>query len=264
MSSVSSTSQGNRDATSPWARARKNWVTQLLLRLQTLKKEQLTQEEQAKPYFNLDMEKYAMVLEQIAWWDETHCKCEIGGMGTGKDIQILFMRDPDGLNLRRAEQTARKIGAAAEVIEADIRDPRAVETLFDQAVERFGSVEILVNNAGITAVGTALETNPEQWHQVMDTNATATFMMCRCGLPPMIQNGGGSIVNISRVLEPLLLKLNACFSVVPTITSPKSFTGLSTTMEGALSCPERTASPNVKHIHIVKQNRFISAPDEKG
>ena len=82
---VSSTSQGNRDATSAWARARKNWVTQLMIRLGTLKKEELTTEEQAKPCFDLDLDIYGIELEQTAWWDECHRKCEIGGMGTGKE-----------------------------------------------------------------------------------------------------------------------------------------------------------------------------------
>jgi hypothetical protein len=59
-----------------------------------------------------------------------------------------------------------------------------------------------------------------------------------------------------------LLKLKRCFIISPCITLPKSFTGLSTTMDGALSCPERLIKPAIKHIHIAEQNRFISAPGE--
>jgi 3-oxoacyl-[acyl-carrier protein] reductase len=122
------------------------------------------------------------------------------GQGLGARIAwviVNFIRDPEGINLRRAEQTAREIGEAAEVIEADIRDPRAVEALFDRAVEGFGSVEILVNNAGIIRDRTIGKMSGGEWQEVIDTNLTGTFHMCREAAKRLAD--GGHIVNLSSI-----------------------------------------------------------------
>ena len=90
-------------------------------------------------------------------------------------------------------------GGSAVALTGDVIRSQDCQRFVDETVKRFGHLNILVNNAGTSTVGTALETDPGQWHQVMDTNATGTFMMCRCGLPHMMKAGDGSIVNISSV-----------------------------------------------------------------
>lgn len=69
----------------------------------------------------------------------------------------------------------------------------------DETIKRFGRLNILVNNAGTSTVGTAIETTLDDWHRVIETNLTGIYLMCRVALPHIIDAGGGTIVNISSV-----------------------------------------------------------------
>ena len=130
-----------------------------------------------------------------------------GGTGIGAATARLMAKEGAFVAVtgRRAEplndvvKSIEDSGGRAIALPGDVSRPQDCQRVVGETIQRFGRLHILVNNAGTSAVGTALETNPEQWHQVMDTNATATFMMCRCGLPHIIKAGGGSIVNISSV-----------------------------------------------------------------
>ena len=85
-------------------------------------------------------------------------------------------------------------------ITCDVSQEADVARLVDEVVERCGTVDVLVNNAGLYA---SLEMRPfeqiplDEWRRVMDVNVASMFLMCRAVLPVMRQNGGGKIVNIS-------------------------------------------------------------------
>ncbi len=83
---------------------------------------------------------------------------------------------------------------------ADVADETAVEALVADAVERCGSIDVLVNNAGLYAsleMRAFTEIPLAEWRQVMDVNVASMFLMCRAVVPVMQRNGGGRIVNIS-------------------------------------------------------------------
>jgi NAD(P)-dependent dehydrogenase (short-subunit alcohol dehydrogenase family) len=130
-----------------------------------------------------------------------------GGTGIGAATARLMAKEGAFVAVagRRAEplnnvvKSVEDAGGRAIALAGDVIHQQDCQRFVDETVQRFGHLHILVNNAGTSTVGTAIETNPEQWHRVMETNATATFMMCRCGLPHIIKAGGGSIVNISSV-----------------------------------------------------------------
>jgi NAD(P)-dependent dehydrogenase (short-subunit alcohol dehydrogenase family) len=85
-------------------------------------------------------------------------------------------------------------------IQADVADERSVQRLVDEAVERCGTIDVLVNNAGLYASleMRSFEQIPlDEWRQVMDVNVASMFLMCRAVVPVMRANGGGRIVNIS-------------------------------------------------------------------
>ena len=102
-------------------------------------------------------------------------------------------------DLRGAEAAAEAfLGGVG--LTADIADEAAVQSLVDEVVERCGSIDVLVNNAGLYA---SLEMRPftdiplDEWRRVMDVNVASMFLMCRAVVPVMRERGGGRIVNIS-------------------------------------------------------------------
>jgi 3-oxoacyl-[acyl-carrier protein] reductase len=115
----------------------------------------------------------------------------------GADVVVNYVRDREGRNLKRARETAHRIGVRAVIMEADVRDPEAVHALFDGVIERFGKVDILVNNAGIVRDRTVKKMSDEEWREVVDTNLTGTFNLCREAARRMAQ--GGRIVSLSSI-----------------------------------------------------------------
>jgi 3-oxoacyl-[acyl-carrier protein] reductase len=107
---------------------------------------------------------------------------------------------------------AREHGVAAERFAADLGDGRQAEELVLRAIERFGRVDALVNNAGRTLVGPFLETEPAVWDEVIRTDLTAAFHTCRAVLPSMVERGSGTIVNIASRLAQIGVAETAAYS----------------------------------------------------
>jgi NAD(P)-dependent dehydrogenase (short-subunit alcohol dehydrogenase family) len=85
-------------------------------------------------------------------------------------------------------------------IAADVSDEQSVQRLVDETVERCGTIDLLVNNAGLYASleMRAFDQIPlDEWRRVMDVNVASMFLMCKAVVPVMRANGGGRIVNIS-------------------------------------------------------------------
>ena len=73
------------------------------------------------------------------------------------------------------------------------------ESLIARTVERYGAIDVLINNAGIIPRGPLLQTTDEMWHSALDVNLTAVFYLCRAAIPYMQKQGGGAIVNTSSM-----------------------------------------------------------------
>ena len=108
---------------------------------------------------------------------------------------------------RRADRLAKlqarieKSGGRAVAIGADVRDRKAMQAAFDAAEKAFGTVTILVNNAGIVHSGRAVELAEEEWRRVLSTNLDAVFYWAQEAARRMLAAGrGGAIVNIASVL----------------------------------------------------------------
>lgn len=82
----------------------------------------------------------------------------------------------------------------------DVNDAGAVEALIEATVKEFGSLGILVNNAGITQDQLAMRMKDEEWDAVIDTNLKAVFRLSRAVLRPMMKARGGRIINITSVV----------------------------------------------------------------
>jgi 3-oxoacyl-[acyl-carrier protein] reductase len=79
-------------------------------------------------------------------------------------------------------------------------NPEAIKGLFDQAVAAFGTVDVLINNAGITRDGLALRMKPDQWQSVIDTNLSGVFYCTQAFFKIASKARKGRIINISSVV----------------------------------------------------------------
>ena len=109
------------------------------------------------------------------------------------------------LAARRAERLSSLVeriegaGGEALAVATDVTNEAAVDNLFAQAIERFGTVDVLINNAGIADSTPVHEMSLETWHQVIETNLTSAFLCSRAAFRAMMGNGRGRIINIGSI-----------------------------------------------------------------
>jgi NAD(P)-dependent dehydrogenase (short-subunit alcohol dehydrogenase family) len=96
-------------------------------------------------------------------------------------------------------QTIRAAGGRAEFVHADVSRSADVQAMVQAAVERFGRLDVLFNNAGIAVFKGVLETSEEEWDRVLAVNLRGIFLGTKYAAPEMRRVGGGSIINTSSV-----------------------------------------------------------------
>ncbi len=94
----------------------------------------------------------------------------------------------------------RAMGSEAEAFGADVSDPAQCQDLVKRVLERFGALDVLVNNAGVTRDTLALRMKDEDWRNVLDTNLSSAFYLARGALRGMLRAGYGRVVNVSSVV----------------------------------------------------------------
>ncbi|MBF6074811.1 glucose 1-dehydrogenase [Nocardia beijingensis] len=94
---------------------------------------------------------------------------------------------------------AAELGDNAAYVHLDVREPDDWRKAVGEAVERFGSLSVLVNNAGIVNGNLLVAFELAEWQRIIDINLTGTFLGMQAATPAMIEAGGGSIINISSV-----------------------------------------------------------------
>ncbi len=115
----------------------------------------------------------------------------------GANVVVNYFNDPEGINRGRAKETADAIGAKAIMIDANVRDPAALSAMFTKALEQFGRVDIVVNNAGIIKDRSIKKMTHEEWQAVIDTNLTGVFNVCKLAAENI--SDSGRIVNLSSI-----------------------------------------------------------------
>lgn len=103
-------------------------------------------------------------------------------------------------------------GGQAEAFRADVTSEDEVRALEARVVERFGKVNILINNAGVNVRKRVTEFTLEEWRRVMDTNVTAAFLMCRSMIPHMTGQGYGRILNMTSIMSWVSLPGRAAYA----------------------------------------------------
>ena len=138
-----------------------------------------------------------------------------GGRGLGRAIALALgeagaetvIIGRTASDLHTTAQRVQRFGRRCHAIEADIAQSEELETLFENVLDEFGRVDILVNAAAIgrpagghTALPDRrafLDTSPDEWKRVLEVNLHATISLCQLVAPQMIQLGGGKVINVA-------------------------------------------------------------------
>lgn len=129
------------------------------------------------------------------------------GIGNGRAACILLARAGARVlvvdrDLALAERTVAMItaeGGTAAAASYDVTESAQCKAMVDDAVGRWGRLDLLDNNVGIGSRGSVVEESEEAWHQVMRVNVDSMFLTCKHAIPAMIASGGGAIVNVSSI-----------------------------------------------------------------
>lgn len=142
-----------------------------------------------------------------------------GGTGIGRACAVEFAREGAQVvvSARRNELLRDVVheietsGGQALAIAADVTKRESIESALAGAVEYFGRLDVVVNNAGAVVVADADHTSDEEWHRVIETNLTGAFFVSRAALPWLRKTGGGSIINIGSALGLVARKQRAAY-----------------------------------------------------
>ncbi len=139
--------------------------------------------------------------------------CVITGAGGGMGREAAQLFTAEGARVCVAdvsrEAADETVGLCPEgtafAHEVDVADENAVRKLYAATAERFGGVDVLYNNAGISPADDAsiLETNLDAWQRVQDVNTTGVFLCCKHGIPHLLERGGGSVINVASFVAVL-------------------------------------------------------------
>jgi NAD(P)-dependent dehydrogenase (short-subunit alcohol dehydrogenase family) len=123
------------------------------------------------------------------------------GSGIGKAMATGFAKAGGfvmvgDINLGAAQETVAELGGTHVAVAVDISDEESVARMVTSAVDTFGRIDVLCNNAGILDTMTLpAETTLEEWDRVLRINLTGTFLVTRAVLPVMLEQGAGAIIN---------------------------------------------------------------------
>ena len=104
-----------------------------------------------------------------------------------------------GRNAADLDSAQSKLGPQAHAVAADARSAGEVAQAVDTAVQRFGGLDVLVNNAGIGIMKNAADLSIADWQATIDTNLSGVFYYCHAAIPHLRRRGGGWIINISSL-----------------------------------------------------------------
>jgi NAD(P)-dependent dehydrogenase (short-subunit alcohol dehydrogenase family) len=131
--------------------------------------------------------------------------CVITGAagGMGREAVLLFSSegakvcaaDVDGEAVERAAAEA----GDAFAVQVDVANEESVQSMYAETAERFGGIDVLYNNAGISPADDAsiLDTELDAWERVQAVNTRGVFLCCKHGIPHLLERGGGSVINVA-------------------------------------------------------------------
>lgn len=115
----------------------------------------------------------------------------------GAKVAITDVKDEDG---KQVAEDIQKAGGTAEYWHLDVSQAAAVETVFNQVKQKWGKIDVLVNNAGISGPNKPThEIEESEWNALIAINVNGVFLCTKQAVKAMLENGGGSIINLSSI-----------------------------------------------------------------
>ena len=138
------------------------------------------------------------------------CVITGAGGGMGREAAIVFTSEgarvcAADVDERLAEETVSLCSGEAFAQRVNVADEDGVREMLAATAERFGGIDVLYNNAGISPADDAsvLDTTVEAWQRVQDVNAKGVFLCCKHGIPYLLERGGGSVINVASFVALL-------------------------------------------------------------
>lgn len=148
--------------------------------------------------------------------------CMITGAGKGigastamkfaEEGAIVELCDVDAASGHKTAQSIRDAGGSASFKVADVTDQRSVAAWVDEVMARNGRIDVLFNNAGVSAVGRIDEIERDTWDRVISVNLTGVYLVCKYALPVMMKQRNGSVINMSSSVAELGLLRRAAYA----------------------------------------------------
>ena len=130
------------------------------------------------------------------------CVITGAGGGMGADAAVRFAEEGAHITVAdvdraAAEKVAGEVGGLA--VQVDVADEVSVAAMYAAAAERFGGIDVLYNNAGISPADddSILDTGLEAWERVQAVNTRGVYLCCKHGIPHLLERGGGSVINVA-------------------------------------------------------------------
>jgi NAD(P)-dependent dehydrogenase (short-subunit alcohol dehydrogenase family) len=138
------------------------------------------------------------------------CVITGAGGGMGREAAIVFSGEGSrvcvaDVDPSLAEETVTLCSGEAFAMPVDVASEDAVASMYAATAERFGGIDVLYNNAGISPPDDAsvLDTSVEAWQRVQDVNTKGVFLCCKHGIPHLLERGGGSVINVASFVALL-------------------------------------------------------------
>jgi len=146
----------------------------------------------------------------------------------GASLMLAYHQDEAGAEA--AAEQVRALGSQARLIQADIADPSAAESIIETAELEFGKIDVLMNNAGIARRAPFLEVNQRDFERVFSVNVMGTFFCSQSAAKRMVTQGWGKIINMSSTVTDLFTS-----SLVPYSASKAAISSITKSMALALA-----------------------------
>lgn len=188
--------------------------------------------------------------------------------GIGKATALLFAKK--GYNLVLAARQIERLEAVANEVRAlgceaiahstDVKNSEQVKTLIQTALAHYGSIDVLINNAGIYLLGTVENCDLNDWHQVIDTNLWGYIHTINALLPHFLEKGKGTIVNVCSIGGKIPISYQ-----VPYITSKYAVTGLTESLHAELfpkGIQVSAVYPNIIKSDLIERAIFCGKDEQ--